>query len=263
MANRRGRPRSTATQKVKILDKTFQIIELFSTELPCWTLAGVTKETGLPKTTAYRILNVLQDKKILSHDRDSEQYRLGPLALQIGRRAMAQIDVCRISRPVLNDLALRTKETALLAMLSPLRDSVICTLQINNNPGSRLMLEDGMRVPMHAGASAKVILAYMPDNEIDVALSKMLEKLTDKTVTDRTLIENELDRIRNCGYGMSIEEINEGGAAIAMPIFDSSHEVIGSVGIIGPSDRFRKLDTEVMAKYLKDSTAGITRELGG
>ena len=124
-------------------------------------------------------------------------------------------------------------------------------------------MEDGMRVPMHAGASAKVILAYMSDDEIEVALSKMLEKLTDKTVTDRTLIENELDRIRNSGYGISIGEINEGGAAIAMPIFDSSHEVIGSVGVIGPSDRFRKLDTEAMVKYLKDSTDEITRELGG
>lgn len=263
MAKRRGRPRKNSPPQIKILDKTFQILELFSTEHPGWTLAGVTEETGLPKTTVHRILTVLQDKKILSRDVDSEQYRLGPLALQIGRRAMAQIDIRRISRPVLNDLSRQTRETALLMMLSPPRDSVICTLQINNNPGLRLMMEDGMHVPLHAGGSAKVVLAYMHDDEIEVTLSNKMEKLTDKTNTDRTLIEKELEKIRNYGYATSIEEINEGAAGIAMPIFDSSHEVIGSVAIIGPADRFLKLDTEVLVSYLKNSSAEITRNLGG
>ena len=263
MANRRGRPRKNSPPQIKILDKTFRIIELFSTEYPSWTLAGVTEETGLPKTTVYRILNALQDKKILSQDVDSEQYRLGPLALQIGRRAMAQIDIRRITRPVLNDLSTRTGETAILMMLSPLRDSVICILQINNNPGLRLMMEDGQHVPLHAGGSAKAVLAFMSDDEVEVALSNTMEKLTHRTITDRKLIENELDRIRRYGFAMSVEEISEGAAGIAMPIFDSSHEVIGSVGIIGPADRFLKLDTEVLASYLKDSSAEITRNLGG
>ncbi len=263
MAKRRGRPRKNSPLQIKILDKTFHIIELFSTEQPCWTLAGVTEETGLPKTTVHRILNVLQDKKILSQDTDSEQYRLGALALQIGRRAMAQIDIRRITRPVLNDLSLRTRETSLLMMLSPLRDSVICTLQVNNNPGLRLMMEDGVHVPLHAGGSAKAILAFMHDDEIEIALSNTMEKLTDKTITDSTLIEDELKRIRTHGYAKSIEEISEGAAGIAMPIFDSSQEVIGSVGIIGPADRFLKLDTDVLIRYLKNSTAEITRNLGG
>lgn len=263
MANRRGRPRKNSPPKIKILDKTFQIIELFSTERPCWTLAKVTDETGLPKTTAHRILNVLQDKNVLSQDVDSEQYRLGPLALQIGRRAMAQIDIRRISSPVLNDLSLRTKETALLMMLSPLRDSVICTLQINNNPGLRLMMEDGMHVPLHAGGSAKVVLAYMPDDEIEASLSNKMEKLTSKTITDRSLIEKELERIRSYGYATSIEEINEGAAGVAMPIFDSAKEVIGSIAVIGPTDRFLKLDMSILVRYLKNSTAEITRNLGG
>lgn len=263
MAKRRGRPRKNSPPQIKILDKTFQIIELFSTEQPCWTLTSVTDETGLPKTTVHRILNVLQDKKILSQDADSEQYRLGPLALQIGRRATAQIDIRQITRPVLNDLSSRTGETAILMMLSPLRDSVICTLQFNNNPGLRLMMEDGQHVPLHAGGSAKAVLAFMHDDEVEVALANTMEKLTHRTITDRTLIEGELERIRKHGYATSVEEISEGAAGIAMPIFDSSHEVIGSVGIIGPADRFLKLDTDVLVGYLKSSAAGITRNLGG
>ena len=263
MTNRRGRPRKNTPQKIKILDKTFQIIELFSTERPCWTLAGVTDKTGIPKTTVYRILTVLQDKNILTQDMDSEGYRLGPLALQIGRRAMTQIDIRRISTPVLNDLSLRTKETALLMMLSPLRDSVICTMQVNNNPGLRLMMEDGMHVPLHAGGSAKVVLAYMHDDDIEVNLSSKMEKLTSKTIIDRTLIEKELERIRNYGYATSIEEINEGAAGVAMPIFDSTQDVIGSIGVIGPTERFLKLDIAVLVRYLKNSTAEITRNLGG
>ena len=263
MANRRGRPRKNSPPQIKILDKTFQIIELFSTEQPCWTLAGVTEETGLPKTTAHRILNVLREKKILSKDVDSEQYRLGSLALQIGRRAMAHIDIRRITRPVLNDISSRTGETALLMMLSPLRDSVICTLQINNNPGLRLMMEDGQHVPLHAGGSAKAILAFMHDEEVEVALSNTMEKLTDKTITDRAIIEKELELIRNYGYATSVEEISEGAAGIAMPFFDSSHEVIGSIAVIGPTDRFLKLDMEILVRYLKNSTTEITRNLGG
>ena len=263
MTKRRGRPRKNSPPQIKILDKTFQILELFSTEDPSWTLAGVTEETGLPKTTVHRILAVLQDKNILSHDVDSEQYRLGPLALQIGRRAMAQIDIRRITRPVLNDLSARTGETAILMMLSPLRDSVICTLQINNNPGLRLMMEDSQHVPLHAGGSAKAVLAFMHGDEIENALSNTMDKLTHNTINDRVLIEKELERIPHYGYATSVEEISEGAAGIAMPIFDSSHEVIGSVGIIGPADRFLKLDTGVLVSYLKDSSAEITRNLGG
>ena len=263
MAKRRGRPRKNPTLQIKILDKTFQIIELFSIERPCWNLVDVIEETGLPKTTAHRILSVLQAKKFFSQDTDSEQYRLGPLALQIGQRAMSFIDIRRIARPVLNNLSLETRETAALMMLSPVRDSVICTLQINNNPGIRLMMEDSLRIPLHAGGSAKVILAFMHDEEIERALSGNLEKLTNGTITERIHIEDELERIRKRGYAMSLEEISEGAAGIAMPISDGNNEVIGSVGIFGPVERFRKLNTDNLIKSLKKSVNSITNNLGG
>ena len=124
-------------------------------------------------------------------------------------------------------------------------------------------MEDGQHVPLHAGGSAKAILAFMHDEEVEAAMSNTMEKLTDKTITDRAIIEKELELIRNYGYATSVEEISEGAAGIAMPIFDSSHDVIGSVGIIGPTDRFLKLDTEVLVRYLKNSTDEITRNLGG
>lgn len=259
----RGRPRKNPISQVKILDKTFSIIKLFSVEQPTWTLVAIAKETKLPKTTAHRILNSLVEKQFLSQNTETELYKLGPLAIQIGHHAIAQIDIRQIARPILEDLSEHSRETAVLMMLSPGRDHVICTEQINNNPGIKLMMELGMRIPLHAGGSAKSVLAFMRPSEIDNILSNPMKKLVKNTIIDPVQIEEELHRIRQRGFAVSIEEINVGAAGIATPFFDASNEVIGSIGVIAPVDRFRDFNVHKIAEHLQESATRITVSMGG
>lgn len=252
-----GKTTKPETQ-IKILNKTFKIIDLFSVEEPAWTLTEIVEQTKLPKTTAHRIINVLRNKKFLSQDPGSDRYRLGSLAIQIGRHAIAQFDVRRIARPLLADIARETKETALLMMLGPSRESVICAEQINNSSSLKMMMDMGLNIPLHAGGSGKCVLAAMHEKEVQHYLTKPLEKLARNTVTDRILIEEELQRIKQRGYAVSNDEICDGSAGIATAFYNYAGDVIGSVGIIGPLDRIRSLDMESTAQLLKNVATEIS-----
>lgn len=262
MANDTEASAATRTAKpetqIKILNKTFKIIDLFSVEEPAWTLTEIVEKTKLPKTTAHRIINVLRNKNFLSQDPGSDRYRLGSLAIQIGRHAIAQIDVRRIALPLMANIARETKETTVLMMLGPSRESVICAEQINNSSSLKMMMDMGLNIPLHAGGSGKCVLAAMQDNEVQHYLSKPLAKLARNTVTDRVLIEEELQRIKQRGYAVSNDEICDGSAGIATAFYDYTGGVIGSIGIIGPLDRIRSLDMENTAQLLKNVAAEIS-----
>jgi DNA-binding IclR family transcriptional regulator len=96
----------------------------------------------------------------------------------------------------------------------------------------------GQSVPLHSGALAKAILAFLPKPEIDrYFASGPLQRFTPDTITDPTHLGRELARIRKRGYAVSRQEVVLGAGGVAAPIFDSTGQVIASIGVSAPLQR--------------------------
>lgn len=222
---------------VKTIDRLVRIIDSFSSSRPAWTLTDLSEHLGLPKSTLHRFLGSLDAHGILRQDEESKQWHLGYRLFVWGNLAEQSTALRDIARPVMRDLVADTGETALLTVFHA--HEVVCVEKVESSHSVRLALDVGTRRPPHAGASSKVLMAYLPDGEIACILRDQgLPKLCVNTITDEAALEAELTRIREQGYAQSIEETDLGAWGVATPIRDWDDQVVAAIGVAGPSSRF-------------------------
>jgi len=118
-------------------------------------------------------------------------------------------------------------------------------------------------MPFHCAASAKVILAYQPDEQIERVLNdKPLFKFTSRTITNISELREHLENVRRQGYAVCDGEMEVGVRAIAAPIFDNENRVIGSVTIVAPAERLDQRARKRLLPQLLDTAQEISRRLG-
>src|SRR5215208_554515 len=247
---------------VKILDKALRILLLFGQRQPEWGVAALAREVGIPKTTVYRILRVLQQHGFLIQDLDSRRFRLGLGALELGRRAYEGIELRRVAQPVIEHLAAVSGETVLLQVLDPERQRVVCIERAQQRVGLRLILEVGATAPLHAGCSAKALLAFLPEEEIEAVIAKGLPAVTPHTITDPDELRRDLAEVRQNGYAVSFEETDLGVAGISVPVRDHLDRVIASLSISGPITRINQANMGTFVELGRQGARRIEAELG-
>ena len=109
----------------------------------------------------------------------------------------------------------------------------------------KLAVELGRPFPLHAGATGRAILAFLPDRAREALLAEPLERLTPETVVDPVGLGILLAGVRGAGLAVSRSERREGAASVAAPIFDV-HGVAGAVSVCGPEYRF---DVPAIERY--------------
>ncbi len=137
----------------------------------------------------------------------------------------------------MEELASATGEMPLLTVYQ--NQEVVCIEKIETSHSVRLALNVGTRHPPHAGASSKILMAFLPEGEIQAIIrGKGLPKICTNTITDPDRLMAELARIRDQGYAESIEETDPGAWGVATPIYDRDGDVVAAIGIAGPILRF-------------------------
>ncbi|MFQ6099805.1 MAG: IclR family transcriptional regulator [Anaerolineae bacterium] len=232
---------------VRTVDRLVRILDSFSPERPTWSLAELSVHLGLPKSTLHRFLVSMESYGILRRDAGDKRWRLGYRLFIWGNLAAETTELRHIARPIMRDLVAATGETVILTVYQ--EQEVICIEKVETNYPVRLTLDVGTHRPPHAGASSKVLMAYLPQEEIQVIIrDKGLPKLCINTITDPDELTGELARIRERGYAVSHEETDLGAWGVATPISDWKGNVIAAVGIAGPRSRF---DDELVQEYVR------------
>jgi len=222
---------------VKTVDRLVRIIDSFSSSRLSWTLTELSEHLGLPKSTLHRFLCSLEAHGILRQDEESKQWRLGYRLFVWGNLAERSTALRDVARPVMRDLVAQTGETALLTVYHA--REVVCVEKVESSHSVRLALDVGSRRPPHAGASSKVLMAYLPDEEVERVIKEQgLARLCANTITERGDLHAELALIREREYAQSVEETDVGAWGVATPIRDWDGEVVAAVGVAGPSSRF-------------------------
>jgi DNA-binding IclR family transcriptional regulator len=234
----------------KVVEKTLRVLDLFTAEHPSWSVTEIARELEMPTATVHRIVRALDARSYLA--KVGSRYRLGFAAIDLGRRATASVDLRSRLGGVLRELARRTGETALLTVYDESRHGSLCVDRIETTHSLRLTIEIGRVTPIHAGASAKALLAFLEKPIIDEVLSQELERLAPGTVTDPVALREQLDEIRERGWASSYEENNVGAWGIAAPIIVAG-SVVASIGFAAPRARHSDSAVRSLARVVCDA----------
>jgi IclR family acetate operon transcriptional repressor len=260
--DQRSRPHKSDSTSPQLLERTFAVLALFTSERREWTTTQIGRECGLPVPTTHRILSALQRHRFVVRDEVTKRFRLGPAALALGRKAEASTDLRTVALPVLQRLRAQTGETTLLTVPSENRLRAVCLERVESLQSLRLSVEPGRYVPLHAGAQQKAILAYLPEADIERLASAPLEKLCKATIDDPARLAAELATIRRKGWASSFEETNVGVWGIAMALLDELGHAVASVGIAGPRARLQRSSISTWLDILHTGVEEIAGQVG-
>jgi len=211
--------------------KAFGVLEVLVRARRAVTLSELMQATELPKPTLHRTLSLFEEAGLLAREPGGRGYvvgeRLSRFALDVLRSDAAAAERRTILRRVVSEIA----ESCNLAVLQ--KGALIYLDRIEAPWPLRLHLpEGGVALPLHCCASGKLLLAHLPPPERQRLLELMpLQRFTERTITERTVLESELDRIASAGYAVDNEEYVLGVACVAVPVRNPHDEVIAAVAV--------------------------------
>lgn len=249
---------SSGKYSVPVVRSTFTILEELSrSEL--LGLREVTQNTGIPKSTVFRILTTLVDLGYVTREQN-RNYRINPRLGRLVSDGAASEALRRLARPLMLELRDTYGETVNLGAQQ--FDKVTYLEVVPSEFALRLQESRGASVPVHASALGKAILAFSPQREVEALLrGQKLESVTEHTISDPDAFLAELKRVRNSGVAFDRGEGSMLAICIGAPILDAGGHAIAAMSISGPASRFNpKKDSPVIASLVK-GTAELSRAL--
>lgn len=227
---------------LKTLDRSLWMLTFFDSEHPEWGVSELARHLELPKSLVQKTLSTFAQHGFLRRDPLTRRYRLGPRILSLAR--MAQPELARAAHPHMVQLAEATEETVKLTLVDGGETVIVAAVE---SPHSlRMTGRVGERRTLHAGASNKVLAAYMPWPDVVRALEAQLPP--DDPVFGRLeSLREELAAIAAQGWAVSTGENEEGVTAVSVPVRDVFGDVAASLSVVGPSVR---MTPERQAKFL-------------
>ncbi|MCO8256400.1 IclR family transcriptional regulator [Haladaptatus sp. AB618] len=218
---------------VRTTARSFDIIETLR-ELDGARLTEVSAHLDLPDSTVHNHLRTLVQRGYVV--RDDNTYYVSLQFLDFGEYARSRRKVYELAKSEIDKLADESEESANLLVEEGGHGVYI----YNARGGDAIPLDThpGKRVPLHATALGKVILAYLPESRVNEIFDRLgLPAETPKTITDREELRTELERVRENGRAVDDEERVPGIRCVAVAIKNENGQVIGAISVSGPASR--------------------------
>ena len=238
------------------------VLEAFTMKNPELTFTEVVSITGLGRTNAHKLLKSLVSLNCLAQDISGGPYRLGPRLLELGSRFIAQLDLHRVAMPYLMKLSDQFDDTVYLCIED--KGEALCIERIDGpSPIKVTALQQGGRLPLHAGAAPLALLSGMQDERIIQIMQKHgFERFTENTVQNIDQLLAKIKQIRLEGFSVSWEDVTIGVASYGAPVRDTSGKVVGAISIGGLVSRFEGEKRDFFINLVKKSAEKISAELG-
>jgi DNA-binding IclR family transcriptional regulator len=246
----------SAVSDVGVLDKVMAILSSFTDGVTRLEPRAVAADLGMTAPTAYRLMKGMAEHGLLEQDGHGH-YRLGVTLLHLGSRVADGLEIRHVARPHLEWLRDRTQENAELHLRHGC--SRVPVEVVPSQLNLRTMGQVGVPFPLHVGASAKVLLAWLDPDESE-ALARTShgrhDDGADGVAFDLARLARELDRVRQQGWACSDGEREVGVASVAAPVRDRFGMVVAALVLAGPSAR-------LMQPPAYDDAVRLTTEAAG
>ena len=242
--------------------KAFGVLEVLVRAGRAVTLSELMQATELPKPSLHRTLALFEEAGFLAREPGGRAYvigeRLSRFALDVLRSDGAAAERRAILRRVVSEIT----ETCNLAVLK--KGALIYLDRIEAPWPLKLHVpEGGGELPPHCCASGKLLLAHLAPGERQRLLELLpLERFTERTITDRAVLESELDRIVSVGYAVDNEEYVLGVACVAVPVRNRNGDVIAALAVQGATARLPLMRAIEFIPRLRAAAAEIGSTFG-
>ena len=242
-------------------DRAIEVLLLFDDQVTRLSAADVASRLGMSRSTTYRYLQSLRASGFLEEEDGTGRFQLGPEILRLARVARKGFGLNEAAAPVMRALAAETGEDVLLTRRTGTQ--VAC---IEREPGMhrvRLSYDRGHLLPVHAGASALVVLAFAGEEEIDRILEEAapLERFTDRTLTRPSDVRRQLEAIRASGLAVTEGEVDPGVRGIAAPVFWPGGRIAAGLSVVGLAYRLTDEVVDRVAEEVRVAARTITDRL--
>jgi DNA-binding IclR family transcriptional regulator len=220
-----------ARHRIPVIDRMMDVLSLLERRPAGVLIRDIVEQVGLPRTTVYRILNTLQFHDVVCRT-SSGGYRLGPRLMALAARAVSErhdYDLAAVTLPHLERLAAETGEGCKVSVVEG--EGLVVVAAADGKREYALSVLPGQRMPLHAGAAGKVLLAWLPKSDLDQRLAGQLPRYTPRTFTDPRKLATELARIRRQGWAEDKGEYSPSILAFAAPIEDRSGRVVAALSV--------------------------------
>jgi DNA-binding IclR family transcriptional regulator len=200
------------------------------------SVSSLARTAGLPRTTALRLIQTMEDERVLQRVPDADRVVLGPELFRLARSVDTGAVLLGLAREHLTSLCEEVRETITFSVVGS--DGDLDVVHQEDGP-QHLVVRTwiGQRFPLHASSSGKILLASYDEARLGRFLGTPRDALTPATITSARALRRELAAVREQGFGASVDELEEGLASVSVGVHDDSGALVGMVNVSGPSLR--------------------------
>jgi DNA-binding IclR family transcriptional regulator len=246
---------------INAVDKAITILNCFSMDQPVLGVGAISQVTGFSPSTVSRLLSTMEKRGVVQKAGGYGQYQLGYQIDLWGQLSRAHNNLAAVARPAMEALQERYGEEVSLHVA--VADHRTCLARVASRHAIAMTGALGGRLPLHAGASGRVLLAYMnKDKRRRIIRAAPLESYTPNTFTDPERLEAELKRIRERGYAVSREEREAGAYSVVAPIREKGGGVAASLCLAGPLYRLDEDHLDRLVADVRHAADAVSLALG-
>ena len=245
-------------ESLKSLTKVSRVLDCFNTAHRALTLAEICTKTGYPRSTTHRLLAAMREVGFIEQDRERDSYRLGLRLFELGNTVLANLELNREGRSIVDALHRLTNHAVHLAVFDGHRAVVIQRTEAEPML-SNTMVENS---PVHCTSVGKAILAYQPFDIVERVIGAGLQRFTETTITEPDALRAELLKTRERGFAIDEGEHQPGLRCVGAPIRNQVGQVFAGISVSAPAWQLSLADVDELNKVVIYHANLISQRLG-
>jgi DNA-binding IclR family transcriptional regulator len=217
-----------------VTERALALLASFRAEHPELTLTELSRRSGLPLTTTHRLANELVAGGAL--ERVDGRYRIGLWLWEVASLAPRGLGLREAAMPFLEDVYAATRQNVQLAVLAIEAGAaeVVYLERLAPRNAVSVVTRVGGRLPVHATAVGRVLLAHSPPELQESVLARPLQRFTTETETDPDHLRHELAQVRRTGVAIAVQQIELVSLSVGAPVRGAGGEVVAAISVVAP-----------------------------
>jgi len=246
-----------------MVERAFRLLEMLSISGGGLTLSDLARGLGMSKSSVHGLLKTLEGSCAVEQS-EERRYVLGPRIFDLARAAGERLDLRRLVLPVMRRLADSLGQTVFLGRLEQERVRILeCLQDGSERPSLHISARRGARIPMLAGATARVVLAsWQPEQREEFLRTHPLPRFTEHSITDPAQFLAAVEETAQSGIGEDRQEYLAGVNAVAAPITGAGGTLVALLWVVGFAASFGDVAMRRAAQQLRTEAGGISRAGG-
>jgi DNA-binding IclR family transcriptional regulator len=259
-ANRRASASNAGLSRS--VKRVLETLDMMLAEARPVTIPELVKGLGLSRTTTYEMMRTLRRYHYVEQVAETGHYRLGRRLYELGMAYRNQVDLLREAGDAAHELCRRTGETVQISILD--NDAIMVVARSQGNHAISFVTQVGSRVPVNWGASGRLLVSDLSDQELHRRLPDMLRPSpTGKAPMEIDVLIREIREARARGYAVQLGQAVQHSGGIAAPIIDGSGRCVATISLVAPLHRLRRRHLAILIDEVKDAAGLLSRRLGG